>query len=59
MGGNMVRRLLGGGHECVVFDAKAANVASLAADGAAGSRSLDEFAACLTAYCPHDWIDRQ
>ncbi len=43
MGGNMVRRLLRGGHECVVFDANAANVASLAGEGATGSQSLDDF----------------
>jgi 6-phosphogluconate dehydrogenase len=43
MGANMVRRLMKGGHECVVFDMSPANVAQLAKDGAAGSSSLDEF----------------
>jgi 6-phosphogluconate dehydrogenase len=43
MGGNMVRRLLRGGHECVVFDANATNVTSLASEGATGSSSLDDF----------------
>jgi len=43
MGGNMVRRLLRGGHECVAFDHQAANVAQLAADGAKGASSLDKF----------------
>jgi 6-phosphogluconate dehydrogenase len=48
MGGNMVRRLLQGGHECVVYDLNPAAVASLAGEGAAGSASLDEFVARLT-----------
>jgi len=48
MGGNMVRRLLRGGHDCVVFDANAASVASMAGEGAAPSRSLDEFIGKLT-----------
>ena len=43
MGANMARRLMKGGHECVVFDMTPANVAQLAKDGAAGSSSLDEF----------------
>jgi 6-phosphogluconate dehydrogenase len=49
MGGNMVRRLLRGGHECVVFDANAASVTSMAGEGATPSRSLDEFINTLTA----------
>src|SRR5262245_26320253 len=48
MGGNMVHRLLGGGHDCVVFDRNEASVATLAALGATGCRSLDEFVAALT-----------
>ena len=32
MGANMVQRLLHGGHECVVFDMKPANVSKLAND---------------------------
>ena len=43
MGGNMVRRLLAGKHECVVFDQSPAQVEPLAADGAIGSTSLDDF----------------
>ena len=43
MGANMVRRLMKGGHECVVFDMSPANVAQLGKDGATGSSSLDEF----------------
>jgi 6-phosphogluconate dehydrogenase len=43
MGANMVRRLLRGGHECVVFDANVGNVKQLASEGAVGAGSLDEF----------------
>ena len=43
MGANMVRRLIKGGHECVVFDRNPGSVAELGKDGAAGSSSLDEF----------------
>ena len=37
MGGNMVRRLMRGGHECVVFDLNPDNVKALEADGAKGA----------------------
>ena len=47
MGGNMVRRLLRGGHECVVFDRNPAAVEGLASEGATGSASLEEFVAKL------------
>jgi 6-phosphogluconate dehydrogenase len=47
MGGNMVRRLLRGGHECVVFDRNPAAVEELAKEGATGSTSLDDFVAKL------------
>jgi 6-phosphogluconate dehydrogenase len=47
MGGNMVRRLLRGGHQCVVSDLSPQNVAELAGEGAAGSSSLDDFSAKL------------
>jgi 6-phosphogluconate dehydrogenase len=47
MGGNMVRRLLRGGHSCVVFDTHAANVEAMIADGAAGAGSIAEFMAKL------------
>jgi 6-phosphogluconate dehydrogenase len=40
MGGNIVRRLLLGGHTCVVYDADAATAARVAADGAAVAQSL-------------------
>src|SRR5215831_16737744 len=40
MGANMVRRLRGGGHECVVFDRSPQAVSSLVAEGALGADSL-------------------
>jgi 6-phosphogluconate dehydrogenase len=43
MGANMVRRLLRGGHKCVVYDRSDANVKQLAGEGATGASSLDEF----------------
>jgi 6-phosphogluconate dehydrogenase len=48
MGANMVRRLLRGGHQCVVFDVSPKAVAELAGDGATGASSLDDFVAKLT-----------
>jgi 6-phosphogluconate dehydrogenase len=47
MGASMVRRLLRGGHQCVVYDVNAAAIEQLSKDGAVGARSLDEFAAKL------------
>ena len=47
MGANMVRRLLRGGHQCVVYDRNAEAVATLANEGATGSDSLDDFIAKL------------
>jgi 6-phosphogluconate dehydrogenase len=47
MGGNMVRRLMRGGHQCVVSDLSPQNVAGMAKEGATGSASLDDFAAKL------------
>ena len=47
MGGNMVRRLLRGGHSCVVFDSQPASVAKSVEDGATGSHSLEEFTKSL------------
>jgi 6-phosphogluconate dehydrogenase len=40
MGANMVRRLLKGGHECVVFDMSPAAVTELAKENAVGAASL-------------------
>ena len=47
MGGSMVRRLLRGGHRCVVFDAHEAAMTPLASQGATASRSLADFVARL------------
>ena len=43
MGANMVRRLLKGGHQCVVFDRSAQAVAELVKEKAIGATSLAEF----------------
>jgi 6-phosphogluconate dehydrogenase len=43
MGGNIVRRLMRHGHSTVVYDKDAKAVAGLAADGAVGSATLEEF----------------
>jgi 6-phosphogluconate dehydrogenase len=43
MGANMVRRLLKGGHECVVFDMSQEAVQELVRERAAGASSLQEF----------------
>jgi 6-phosphogluconate dehydrogenase len=43
MGANMVRRLIAGKHECVVFDVSAQAVTGLAKEGAVGSSSLADF----------------
>jgi 6-phosphogluconate dehydrogenase len=48
MGANMVRRLLKGGHECVVFDMSAKAVAELGKEKAIGTASLAEFTKRLT-----------
>src|SRR5260221_2802860 len=47
MGGNMVRRLLRGGHQCVVSDLDPKKVDALAKEEASGSSSLDDFVAKL------------
>jgi 6-phosphogluconate dehydrogenase len=48
MGANMVRRLLRGGHQCVVYDANPAAAQALAAEGAVAASSLDDFVGKLT-----------
>ncbi len=48
MGANMARRLMRGGHECVVHDRSADVVRSLAKEGAVGATSLDDFVARLS-----------
>jgi 6-phosphogluconate dehydrogenase len=47
MGNYMVQRLMRGGHECVVYDAKPESVAELVGLGADGSSSLEEFVSKL------------
>jgi 6-phosphogluconate dehydrogenase len=48
MGANMVRRLMHDGHECVVYDVSPDSVATLVAEGAVGSSSMEDFASKLT-----------
>ena len=45
MGANMVRRLMRAGQSCVVYDVSPEAVHGLAADGATGSSTLEEFVA--------------
>jgi 6-phosphogluconate dehydrogenase len=47
MGGNIVRRLMKHGHSAVVYDKDPKAVAALAAEGATGGSSLQEFVAKL------------
>lgn len=47
MGANMVRRLIEGGHDCVVFDALPTAISDLVAYGATGATSLAELVAKL------------
>ena len=49
MGANMVKRLLRGGHEIVAYDAGAAAVAAISADGAKGVNTLAELVKNLAA----------
>jgi 6-phosphogluconate dehydrogenase len=49
MGGNMVQRLLRGGHEVAVYDLNAEAVQKLAALGATAASSLEELAGALQA----------
>jgi 6-phosphogluconate dehydrogenase len=48
MGGNMVERLIRGGHDCVVFDLSPDNVRRYVEKKAAGSSSLADFVKKLT-----------
>ena len=43
MGSNMVRRLLAGGHDCVVYDVFPRAVTAMTAEGATGAASLAAF----------------
>ncbi|MCI0428362.1 MAG: decarboxylating 6-phosphogluconate dehydrogenase [Nitrospiraceae bacterium] len=49
MGANMVRRLMRGGHQCVVFDVHPENVQRLTGEGTIGARSLDDLVSRLRA----------
>src|SRR5215475_2842815 len=48
MGANMARRLMRGGHQCVVYDRSADAVKALAAEGATGADSLAALVLGLT-----------
>ena len=48
MGANMVRRLIRGGHSCVVFDRAPESIAALVKENAVGSSSLADFASKLS-----------
>src|SRR5882757_6189082 len=47
MGANIVRRIMKDGHTSVVFDRSAESVTALAAEGAVGASSLEDFVAKL------------
>ena len=49
MGGNMVRRLMRNGHECVVNDRSADVVQAFGKEGATGSESLQDLVSKLKA----------
>jgi 6-phosphogluconate dehydrogenase len=51
MGANLVRRLMRGGHECVVYDVSADSVRQLEGEGAIGSSSLEDFVGKLSKPC--------
>jgi 6-phosphogluconate dehydrogenase len=48
MGANLTRRLMRDGHDVVVYDVSPDAVAQLTAEGATGTKSLDDFVAALT-----------
>jgi 6-phosphogluconate dehydrogenase len=48
MGTNMVRRLLRGGHQCIVYDINLEAVEALVKEGAVGTTSIEDFAKKLT-----------
>ncbi len=49
MGAGISRRLMAGGHSCVVYDVSPANIAALTQDGAEGAASLEAVVAALAA----------
>ena len=48
MGANLVRRLMRGGHECVVYDVSPDSVRQLESEGAIGSTSVEDFVSKLS-----------
>jgi len=48
MGAGMVRRLMRGGHNCVVYDVNVAAIPPLEQDGATGATTIEAFVAKLT-----------
>ena len=48
MGANMVRRMVRGGHECLVYDLDPANTASVAGEGVSATGSIAELVERLT-----------
>jgi 6-phosphogluconate dehydrogenase len=63
MGANMVRRLMGGGHDCVVYDVSPDAVSGLEGEGATGSASLEDFVnsmqppRCICIMVPAAFVD--
>jgi len=55
MGANMARRLMRGGHTCVVYDRSADAVKTLAGEGAKGADSIGAMVAAM-AKPRHVWI---
>ncbi|MDR3412598.1 MAG: decarboxylating 6-phosphogluconate dehydrogenase [Formivibrio sp.] len=51
MGANMTRRLINGGHECVVYDVDANAVNAIAELGAVGTHTLEALVARMTKPC--------
>src|SRR5689334_6205766 len=49
MGGNIGRRLMRGGHDCVVYDHNPQATDALAAEGATGSQNLGDLVSKLAA----------
>jgi 6-phosphogluconate dehydrogenase len=49
MGANLVRRVSGAGHHCVVFDVNPVAVKALEAEGARGATSLEDLVASMSA----------
>ncbi|MFM8410115.1 MAG: phosphogluconate dehydrogenase (NAD(+)-dependent, decarboxylating) [Alphaproteobacteria bacterium] len=55
MGANMVKRLMKGGHTCVVYDVSPKAVEELVAEGATGASSIADFVSKLSAP-RHVWL---